>query len=111
MKRTRQTVRAGKKGIRKYPDEYGGKLPYVRQYYDRQRKRRTTTIEIIVCGKEWVPKKIPPKTVVNVRVAWGESGIAGKIKALGGIWNKEGRVWEIPFGKAKDPGLQTRLVR
>jgi hypothetical protein len=80
MKRTRQTVWAGKKGTRKYPDEYGGKLPYVRHYYDRQRKRRTTTIEIVVCGKEWVPKKISPKTVVNEKVAWGESGIDRRIK-------------------------------
>jgi hypothetical protein len=111
MKRMRQTIRAGKRGTRKYLDEYGDKLLSVRYHYDWDRKRRITTVEIITQEKRWIPRKIPPQTIVKVEVEWGEADLARRIKSSGGKWNKEGKVWEIPFGKAKELGLQTRMVR
>jgi len=32
-----------------------------------------------------------------IRVAYGEIGIARKIKAVGGTWNREKKLWELPY--------------
>jgi hypothetical protein len=110
MKRMRQTIKAGKRGTKKYLEKYGSHLIYVRYYYDVKRLRRITTVELIIEEKKWVPAKIRPEKIVQVKVDWGEKEIAMKIKNQGGLWNKERRVWEIPFGKIKELGLQDRMV-
>jgi hypothetical protein len=111
MKRTRQTIKAGEKGTKKYLDKYGSNLLYVRYYYDLKKLRRITTVELILDEKKWVPTKIKPDKIVKVKVDWGEKEIALKIRKLGGKWNRESRVWEISFGKVRELGLQSRMVR
>jgi hypothetical protein len=111
MKRIRQTIKAGKRGTKKYLDKYGTDLLYVRYYYDWEKRKRITTVELVLDKKKWEPKKIKPTTIVKVKVEWGEKEIAGKIKENGGKWNKERKVWEIAFGKVKELGLQSRMVR
>ena len=66
---------------------------------------------MILDEKKWIPKKINKNTIVKVKVDWGETEIARRLKALGGKWNKEGKVWEIPFGKVKELGIESRMVR
>jgi hypothetical protein len=111
MKRARQTIKAGERGTKKLVKEFGSNLLNVRIYYDIKRKRKIRTIELLVDENEWVPTKINPAKIVKLKVNWGEPEIARKIKANGGIWNKEKKVWEIAFGKVKDLGLQSRMVK
>jgi hypothetical protein len=111
MMRTRQTIKAGKRGTKKYLQEYGSKLLCVRYYYDWKNKKRKTTIEIIVGESEWEPKRIPNKTIVKVEVGRTERDIQQKIWQNGGKWNAARKVWEIPFEKVKELGLQKRMVR
>jgi hypothetical protein len=111
MKKTRQTIKAGERGTKKYLDKYGPSLLYVRYYFDLKKPRRIMTVELILNEKRRVPKKIKPDKIVKVKVDWGEKEIALKIKEPGAKWNRESRVWEIPFGKVKELGLQSRIVR
>ncbi|MGD0339911.1 MAG: hypothetical protein ABSB78_14115 [Bacteroidota bacterium] len=111
MKRTRQTIKAGERGTAKYVQKYGLNLLFVRYYYDWEKKRRITTAEVIIDKKDWIPKKIKPTTIVKVKVDWAETGIRQSIKANGGKWNSERKLWEIPFGKVKELGLQRRIIR
>jgi hypothetical protein len=111
MKRIRQTIKAGKRGTIKYVDKYGPDLLYVRYYYDWEKRKRITTVELVLDRKKWEPKKIPPKTKVKLKVGREEIGIQKKIKEKGGKWNWEKGVWEIEFGSVKELGLQSRMVR
>ena len=111
MMRTRQTIKAGKRGTKKYLQQYGSKLLYVRYYYDWKNKKRKTTIEIIVDKSEWEPKRIPGKTIVKIEVGIDEMDVRQKIKQNAGKWNAAQKVWEIPFVKVKELGLQRRMVR
>jgi hypothetical protein len=111
MKRIRQTIKAGKRGTTKYVDKYGPDLLYVRYYYDWEKRKRITTIELVVDRKKWEPKKIPYLTIVKLKVGTEEYDLRQKIKEKGGKWNKEKGVWEIAFGKVKELGLQSRIIR
>jgi hypothetical protein len=110
MKSSRQTIKAGKKGTKKFVDKYGPSLLYVRYYYDIKRQKRITTVELLLDEKSWVPKKINPNKLVHIKVQWGESEIAQRIKQSGGKWIQEKKVWEIPFGKVKELGIQNRMT-
>jgi hypothetical protein len=68
-------------------------------------------VELILDRKKWEPKKIRSTTIVKVKVEWGEEELARIIKLNSGKWNKERKVWEIAFGKVKELGLQSRIVR
>lgn len=111
MKRTRQTIKAGQRGTRKLVDKYGTELLFVRYYYDWEKRKRITTVEIVTDTKKWEPKKIPAKTIVKLKVGVKEFDIQKKIRENGGKWNKEKGFWEIPFGRVKELGLQSRIVR
>jgi hypothetical protein len=94
MKRLRQTIKAGKRGTTKYVDKYGPDLLYVRYYYDWEKRKRTTTVELVLDRKKWEPKKIPPKTKVKLKVGREEIGIQKKIKEKG-----ENGIGKRMFGK------------
>jgi hypothetical protein len=63
----------------------------LRHRYDSRRRKRYTTIELIVAKAEWEP--LPAlDTIVGVRVAWGKADLAHAIKAAGGQWDRRQRV-------------------
>lgn len=111
MKSSRQTIKAGLRGTKKLVDKFGPDLLFVRYYYDLEKHKKITTVEIVTDSKKWEPKKIPPTTIVKVKVGIGEQEIQRKIREKGGKWNKEKGVWEIAFGSVKELGLQSRIVR
>jgi hypothetical protein len=111
MKRARQTIKAGLRGTKKLVDKFGTDLLFVGYYYDIEKHKKITTVEIVTDTIKWEPKKIPPTTIVKLKVGIGEYEIQRKIKEKGGKWNREKGVWELAFGKVKELGLQSRLVR
>jgi hypothetical protein len=110
MIRSRQTIKAGKRGTMKFIRKFGSDLVNVRYYYDLKKKKKITTVELLIWEKEWIPKKFNPKKPVKLRIDWGEKELAKKVKENGGKWNKELKVWIIPFGKVKEMKLQSRIV-
>jgi hypothetical protein len=110
MTRSRQTIKAGEYGTKKFVNEYGKNLVNVRYYYDITKKRKITTVELIMRDIEWIPKKINPRKLVKLRVERKEREIQKKVKNNGGKWDEEKKVWIIPFGKVREMQLERRIV-
>ncbi len=104
----RQTLRPGQRGTRRFTDRYRDRLVCVRYRYDADSQRRVTTVELVVDEGAWTPS---PKTVVGVRVVWGEADLARRVKQAGGRWDPERKVWDLPYGKVQRLGLEGRIVR
>ncbi len=107
----RRTLVPGQKGTKKFLDCYGEKLICVRYNYDKQQRKRVTTVEIIVEESTWTPPAapIPDPILVGLRVGLNEVPVQRQIKQAGGKWNREQRVWEILSDQAIALGLKDRI--
>lgn len=82
----------------------------MRYRYDKERKKRLKTVELIVEEVDWQPaERIKPEAVVGVRVRWGEAEVASRDKGAGGIWNRKRGLWELRYDRAVQLGLQDRI--
>jgi len=110
--RARAKLRPGQPGTKKLAQHYGDRLVCVRYRYDVLRRRRFTTAEIIVDEADWDP--LPSATArrerVAVRIAVQELKLRAKVKAAGGRWDPEQRVWRLPMEQVLQLGLQDRTV-
>ncbi len=91
--RARARRRPGQPGTKTLMKTYGDRLICVRYRYDRLRRKRYKTVEIIVHEADWEPPARPPDpdAVVYLRVAWGEAAVARTIKGAGGQWQRHYR--------------------
>lgn len=105
------TVLPGKRGTRNLVKQYGAALLCVRYRYDADRRRRYKTVELIISEAPWDPPPPPEPSIVGVTVAFEETGLRRQIKAAGGTWNPEKRVWEIPDYVASQLNLKSRIVQ
>jgi len=110
MQNTRK-VAPGQKGAKKLLDQYGTQLLCVRYHYDREKRKRFKTIELIIEEAPWSPPpaRILNETLVNVRVAFKEADSQRQVRAAGGKWNPARRVWEMRYGQAIALGLKDRI--
>lgn len=110
MQNTRK-VAPGQKGAKKLLDQYGTRLLCVRYRYDREKRKRFKTIELIIEEAPWSPPpaRIHNDTLVNVRVAFKEADLQRQVRAAGGKWNPSRRVWEMRYDQAIALGLKDRI--
>jgi len=99
----------GTKGLLK---TYGDRLVCVRYRYDREQRKRYKTVELIVDEAPWEPPRATPApdTIVYLRVAWGEAAVARRIKAAGGHWRRDYKLWAIRYAQAEQLDLLDRMV-
>jgi len=111
MQATRKLL-PGQPGTRKLLDKYGDDLLCVRYRYDPEHKIRMKTIEIIIEKAPWqgTPRRIPSKRIVSIRIEYGEVEVGRRVKAAGGTWNRERKVWELAYGDVVALGLEERVV-
>ena len=109
---TRLTLKPGQRGTKKLLKRYGDRLVCVRYRYDRAKKKRYKTVELIVEEIEWeVKSPLPgPKTKVALRIEWGEIELGIKVKKAGGVWDAERKVWELAYEQVERLGLEGRIV-
>ncbi|HMV82493.1 MAG TPA: hypothetical protein PLD20_19680 [Blastocatellia bacterium] len=105
----RRTLVPGQKGTKKFLDHYGEKLICVRYRYDERRRKRMTTVEIIVEESAWTPPAIAEPVIVGLRVGINEVAVQRQIKQAGGKWNRQLQVWEILSDRAIALGLTDRI--
>ncbi|OFW25215.1 MAG: hypothetical protein A3H97_01975 [Acidobacteria bacterium RIFCSPLOWO2_02_FULL_65_29] len=114
---TRLTLRPGQNGTRKLAERFGKRLIRVRYRYDEERRKRYTTVELIVAESDWAPRarkpraSRPPDEMVLVRVAFGEEGLRSKLKALGALWRPRVKLWELPWGAVRALAIEDRVVQ
>lgn len=92
-------------GARRWAATYGDQLVCVRYRLDPQRQRRLTTVELVVDEAPTINS-----VRVGVRVAWGEKDLGRTVRAAGGTWDPNAKVWMLTLGLAKSLGLVDRIV-
>ena len=110
--RTGKVLKPGQPGTKKWMDKFGSKLYCVRYRYDDILKRKVITAERIVeeSPKEERPGKPPLNKLMPLKVGYSETAVRKLIKSVGGRWNPQKRVWELPYREILSLGLQDRIV-
>ena len=92
--------------------QFGDRLVCVRYRYDALKRRRYTTAEIIVDESDWdpLPSATARRQLMPVRIAVQETRLREKVKAAGGRWDPEKRVWHLPLEQVLQLGLSDRVV-
>ncbi len=110
--RARSKLKPGQPGTRKLVAQYGDRLVCVRYRYDALKRRRYTTAEIIVDESDWdpMPSATARRERVAVRIDVREVKLREKVKAAGGRWDPEHRVWHLPMEQVLQLGLGGRVA-
>jgi hypothetical protein len=106
-------LKPGQKGTRRLVEKYGSSLLCVRYRYDKKRGVRLKTVEIIVEEKPHTPSFRHHDTdIVAVLVPYTAQALREALKAAGGRWYPEERLWRVPYGSIRShAGLVERIVR
>jgi len=110
--KTLRTLLPGQKGTKKYVEQFGENLVRVRYRYDEEQRFRIVTVELIVEKKPWTDdhNSIQEDSLVHIRIDYTEVELRKLIKSEGGKWNKEEKVWELPYRNVHNLGLNDRSV-
>jgi hypothetical protein len=93
-------------------EQYGDKLLCVRYRYDEIRQVRMKTVEIVVDERPCNPPlRYRDQDFVPVIVAFSERSLRDRLKTAGGRWDKEGKLWRVPFGAIRgDTELEESIL-
>jgi hypothetical protein len=106
-------LKPGRKGTRRLVEKYGDSLLCVRYRYDEKRGIRLKTMEIIVQEAPCVHSfRYRDGDIVAVMVPYTQKGLREMMKAAGGRWDAEGKLWRVRYGANRgNAGLVERIVR
>lgn len=104
----RASLNPGQKGTKKFVEKYGDTLVCVRYRYDMQKRKQYKTVEIIVSETDWTP---PPakhldSTMVSLKIEASETALQSQVKAVGGRWVADKKVWIVPYGCVRNTRLE-----
>ena len=105
--RTRLTLAPGQNGTKKLLSRYGERLVCVRYRYDEQSKKRLKTVELIVDEMPWTGQ---PDPLVTIRLEPHEHEVRRRVKAAGGRWDPDRKLWSLRLSEVRRLRLQNRLV-
>jgi hypothetical protein len=110
--KTRTKLKPGQNGTKKYVAKYGDALVCVRYRYDEQNRKQYKTVEIIVSESNWEPPaaKYPDSTLVALTIGFKEVALQSQVKAVGGRWDKDRKVWVVPYGCIRGTKLEKLIV-
>lgn len=113
--RPRAKLWPGEPGTKRFREQYGDRLVCVRYLYDANRRRRVTTVELVVDEGVWAPRprRPAPDPVVGIRTDWDDRDVESRVAAAGGVWDRKLRLWRLPQSRARAlgvPDLHRRLV-
>ncbi len=105
------TLRPGENGTKALLRQYGDQLVCVRYRYDKVRRKRYKTVELIVDESPWVPStSYAMDKPVFLRVGYNELELRERVKASGGFWDVRRKAWRLEFRKAIELGLEDRIL-
>ena len=108
----------GADGSKRFVKLYADKLVCVRYRIDSKNNKRYTTIELIV---DEVTKPLPlsdelrriiphPLQIVSVRIELHETEIQTLVKSNGGKWDRNEKLWKIPYRIAQKIFITDRII-
>jgi hypothetical protein len=94
-------------------EQYGNRLLCVRYRYDEKRQVRMKTVEIIVDERPGTKHlRYREQDIVAVMVPYTEKALRERLKAAGGRWNPEEKLWMVRFGAIRgDSELAERILK
>jgi hypothetical protein len=105
-------LKPGQKGTRRLTARFGDALVCVRYRHDERTGDNLTTAEIIVDRRPKSAQRLRDTDMVAVAVAYSETDLRERLKAAGGRWNSEERVWLLCYGAIRDDAtLVKRIVK
>lgn len=110
--RTQTHLKPGQKGTKRLVEKYGDALICVRYRYDKSRGIRCKTVEIIEEKIELKPSdQYRDGDMVSVVVSFSEKALRDRLKAAGGKWDPEEKLWRVPYGMIRgNSELEERIV-
>jgi hypothetical protein len=90
-------------GAKRLTERYGDTLVCVRYRDDVATGMRLTTVELVVDAR-------PLPAPAGVRIAYGEVDLRNRVKAAGGVWDAEQKLWRLPKSTIRKLKLEKRTV-
>ena len=108
--KTRLILKAGQPGTKRLVEKYGDSLLCVRFKYDEESRQRLKTVELIVERTAWSPlPRYADDTLVPLRIGAGDMPLRLQVKAAGGWWNPEKKLWFVKYGKVAGTPLENHI--
>lgn len=106
-------LKPGQPETKRLVSQYSQSLLNARYRYDLEQRKRFKTIELIIEESFWQPpaKPISGDEIVGIQVGVNEVELQRKVKAAGGKWNYNRKVWEIRYDEVVRLGLMDRLTQ
>jgi hypothetical protein len=110
-----KTLRPGMDGTKRFVERFGNQLVCVRQRIDRAGGVRYTTVELVVDHRPASPRLDPavtrrPVDLVPLRITFKEQELRQQVRAAGGRWDAERRVWWLAADLVHQLQLEDRRV-
>ena len=111
--KTQTHLKSGQKGTKRLVEKFGDSLVCVRYRYDASRGVRLKTVEIVVEEKLFKPSScFRDEGIVPVIVAYSENTLREKLKAAGGRWDPNEKLWRVPYGAIRgNTELEERILK
>ena len=121
--RTLKTLKPGQHGTKELLTRFGPSLLFVRYRYDDDSRERVKTVELVVerksrggDGEDPGSRKLGVQAAgvasrrVALQVGLQERGLQRRVKAAGGRWDPNRRVWWLRQDAAERLDLMRRVV-
>jgi hypothetical protein len=103
-----KTLRPAQAGTPKLQRRYGDGLLCVMYREDASGTTRCTTVERVVDTAP-VQRRLTDRTIVGMRIAWGETSLSARAKSMGAKWDSSARLWRMTFKLARHLELTDRI--
>ncbi len=109
--KTRLILRSGQPGTKSLVKKYGDALLCVRFRYDAESRQRLKTVELIVERTNWTPPAphYTTDTLVPLQIEAFDMPTRLQVKAAGGRWNPEKKLWFVKYGKIAGTPLEKHI--
>ena len=103
-------LKPGQNGTKRLVEHYGKALLCVRYRFDEIRGVKVKTVEIIVDERPLTKPRFKDDDVVPIHVAYGETELRAKLRAMRARWDGERKVWYVRYGPIRGTPLAERLT-
>ena len=109
--KSRKHLKPGQDGTKRLLEQYGDSLLCVRYRYDEKRGIQLKTAEIIVEEKV-VGRAVRYRDgdLVKLVVAYTEKALRDRLKAAGGRWDPQEKLWLVRYGAVRGTELEERIM-
>jgi len=105
-------LKPGQKGTKRLVEKYGDSLLCVRYRYDENRGLQLKTVEIVVEEKVLrSASRYRDEDLVKIIVAYTEKALRDRLKAVGGRWDPQEKLWVVQYGSIRGTELEERIIR